>query len=309
MIDATIAKTPSNKPFFFKYIGLLIFILLRIRHLLRGYRWPRTFSINEFEKAVNYDLHVVEHWLNVYSKYAGESMTLEGKSVLELGPGADLGIGLILLLKGAKRYNAIDVNNLVKSVPDGFYKELFRRLEALPGERVRSIGELQKQLSLSKAGNNDRLNYVWSKTFAIADAFSHEPVDIVFSQAAFEHFDDPAQTISEMSAVVRSGAILIAEIDLKTHTKWIRDADPLNIFRYSDAIYNMLKFRGAPNRVRPFEYKKLLEDNGWHNVMIIPLTVLDDVYLLSVLPGLNRRFQQKENQMQCLSIMICATKK
>jgi hypothetical protein len=63
----------------------------------------------------------------------------------------------------------------------------------------------------------------------------------------------------------------VAEIDLKTHSRWIRDHDPNNIYRYSNAIYRALWFRGIPNRVRPYEYRAIFEAHGWTNVRITPL--------------------------------------
>ena len=47
-------------------------------------------------------------------------------------------------------------------------------------------------------------------------------------------------------------AHLVAEIDLQTHTRWIRNVDPLNIYRYSGQLYGSFRFSdgdGAPARV------------------------------------------------------------
>ena len=89
-------------------------------------------------------------------------------------------------------------------------------------------------------------------------------MDIVFSQAAFEHFDDVQRTIQELSAGCSSNAVAIISVDLQTHSRWIRDKDPNNIYRYPDWLYNKFYFKGTPNRVRPYEYKELFEKYGWH---------------------------------------------
>jgi trans-aconitate methyltransferase len=134
-------------------------------------------------------------------------------------------------------------------------------------------------------------------------------VDLVFSQAAFEHFDDIDQTFAQLSETVKSGAVLIAEIDLNTHTRWLRDVDPLNIYRYSDTIYGLLKFRGSPNRLRPNQYKATLEQYGWEDVRIFPLTKVNDNYLSNIKGKLNPRFHKLESQIGFLSVMLCAKKK
>ncbi len=85
--------------------------------------------------------------------------------------------------------------------------------------------------------------------------FGPNSVDLIFSHAAFEHFDDIDATFQKMSDIARPGCKLVSMIDLKTHTRWISDKDPLNIYRYGDLISSLLKFRGTPNRVRPHEYR------------------------------------------------------
>src|SRR5690606_23930769 len=98
----------------------------------------------------------------------------------------------------------------------------------------------------------------------------------------------------------------IIEIDLKTHSRWIREKDPNNIYRYPDFIYNAFWFRGIPNRVRPFQYKEAFERHGWSNVSIFPVQKLDDEDRSYA--GMHRSFSEKKNQMDYLSIMLCATK-
>lgn len=156
-------------------------------------------------------------------------------------------------------------------------------------------------------GENDRLNYIVKDDFDLS-VFQAETIDIVFSQAAFEHFYDVEKTIAQLSKIVRQGTILITEIDLRTHTRWIRDLDPLNIYRYNDVIYDLLSFSGSPNRLRPYEYQNILEKHGWTKIRIIPLTVIEKHYLKKINDHLTKRFREPVNQMDYLTIMLCATK-
>jgi SAM-dependent methyltransferase len=288
-------------------IGLAFLFLNKIRHSIRGYRTPRTFPITEFQQAIEYDLRVVDHWLAHLETYAGHPVTPTGRTILELGPGADLGVGLMLLMKGARKYNALDAHNLVQSVPDEFYDQLFRHLEEnVEDERV-GIDFLRSQLELTRAGRGDRLNYVVREDFDLA-VFKEEEVDLVFSQAAFEHFDDVEKTIQQLSQVVVPGAILIAEVDLQTHTRWIRDRDPLNIYRYSDFIYDLFRFSGSPNRIRPAEYENILERHGWGEIQVRPLTRLEPERVASVRGALSGRFRDHADRLDYLNIMLCARK-
>ena len=287
------------------WIGLFFLFLNKIRQSIQGYTNPRDFPITEVKKAIEYDFNVIDQWIKVLDEYSGSKSILKGKTILELGPGADLGIGIITLMKGARKYNAIDVNNLIDTALEQFYEELFKYIEDIK-DKERDIDYLRSQLKLTQRRENDKLNYLVDKEFDIS-IFKEEDIDLIFSQAAFEHFDNIKKTISQLK-FLKSGTVLIAEVDLKTHTRWIRDLDPLNIYRYSDFIYNLFKFSGLPNRLRPFEYKEIFEKCGWTKIRIIPLTKLEEGYLLRVNKSLNKRFHDKINQMDFLSIIICATK-
>ena len=93
-------------------------ILAKVKFLFKGYSSPKPFSISEYDKCVEYDISVVDKWMEHLKKYLGQvGDTLQNKTILELGPGSDLGIGLYLLSKGVRQYIAVDVNNLAESVP------------------------------------------------------------------------------------------------------------------------------------------------------------------------------------------------
>jgi len=107
--------------------------------------------------------------------------------------------------------------------------------------------------------------------------------------------------------ILNSGGYLIAVIDLKTHTGWIRDKDPLNIYRYSGWYYNTFKFTGSPNRLRSFEYVELIRKNSWFDVIIEPLQTLDLGYVEKVKPYLNSEFRNFQvGELSILSIMLFA---
>ena len=204
---------------------------------------PKPFEISEIGKCIAYDGHVVDSWLSHLRQYTQDDSFLVGKSILELGPGSDLGIGILLLSQGASRYNACDVNNLVTSVPDKFYESIFDTLNNR-NDRV-SVDFLKAQLERLKCGRPSQLNYVVRDNFDLASAFEKDSIELVFSQAAFEHFDDVDATVSQLSNVCKSGAVIVSVIDLQTHSRWIRDKDPNNIYRYAESIYNAFRFRGT----------------------------------------------------------------
>jgi len=292
----------------FSTLGLIALPMLKIKHTLGGYKTPRTFPVNNIDKALEYDFTVVTNWLNHLQNYCGGKFNLEGKQVLELGPGADLGVGLILLTLGASKYSAIDIHPLMADTPDRFYEKMFEEIPRRVNGKNHNIKELKKQLNVIISGKSDLLNYVVSDSFDITGSFKKEKIDLIVSQAAFEHFDDVDQVIYEISKISNKNALLVAEIDLKTHTRWFRDVDPLNIYRYNDSIYDMFRFQGSPNRLRPHDYKRILVRNGWSNISITPLNTLPKEYLNKVTPTLEKKFQNESSQMEIINFIISATR-
>ncbi len=304
-MDILRPKSISNR--FNHVLGAVAIILNYLKYSMLGYRKPRDFSVHEIKKSIAYDFKVVEGWVEHLRRYSGEGIDpLENKVILELGPGPDLGIGLILLASGAKKYIAIDTYPLANSTPREFYKEL---LDALGKDNPHcDRNYLRQQIDKCYKGESSNIVYIVDRNFEIAKIT--DKVDIVFSQAAFEHFSYMEKTFAGLSTVIRSGGILVSEVDLMTHTSWLRDRDPLNIYRYNDFFYNLFKVKHTPNRLRTFEYKKLLERNGWFNIKVEPLTALENKYSEKVRPSLSSKFRTLDSsEMDLLTVMLMATRK
>ncbi|NUO09654.1 MAG: methyltransferase domain-containing protein [Candidatus Brocadia sp.] len=294
------------KNFLYHYTGTVFLILNCIRHKLFGYRTPRPFSIKEIERSINYDFSIVDNWMDTLHCYTKEKNLIKDKVVLELGPGQDLGTGLILLAIGIQKYIALDVNELAHATLFEFYNKLYEQIKNRYANS--DIEYLKEQLIKCYNNENSNLSYIVDKNFEFTKI--KNKIDIVFSHAAFEHFSDIEKTIKELSSVVKPGGYLIAEIDLHTHTRWIERKDPLNIYRYSDFLWNLFKFKGSPNRIRPFEYKNILENNGWTSIKIAPFAILEEEYFKNVLHSLNHKFRHMDPQeMRLRAIMLMAKKK
>ncbi|QQS60728.1 methyltransferase domain-containing protein [Candidatus Falkowbacteria bacterium] len=281
------------------WAGLLILILNKPRHQLQGYTRPRKFPVTKFDLVVEYDLKVIGNWMKYGKKYQGNNFSWKNCSILELGPGADFGVGITLLATGAKSYHALDVNPLALSTPNKLY-------EILEHQLILNGFVSKQKLNIQTLKN--KIDYVCDKKFNITH-FNNQGINLVLSNAAFEHFSDIPRTIEQLSIIMESGGILIAEVDLQTHSRWIRETDPLNIYRYPEWLYKLLSFSGSPNRIRPETYKNLLEKNGWENIVIYPKIILPENAVETVRPSMSKRFKKEKDSLGWLSIVICATKK
>ena len=289
----------------YKALGTLFLVLAKVKNTLQGYSTPRTFTNKDYSTVTNYDIEVVENWLSYLSIYSSEA-SIEKMNCLEMGPGADLGVGLYLLSKGIGKYYAFDKNNLVSSVDPQFYAYFLNFLRERDNQV--DIDFLSKQLENAANNKNGNLNYIVSEEFDLLSNFEKNSIDFVFSQAAFEHFENIHQTIKQLSLIVKPGAIMVALVDLKTHSRWIRDKDPNNIYRYSECFYNLFHFPGSPNRIRPYQYKAVLHKHGWENIQILPVETLPPEKLSKTISLLNSNYRHAKNQMDYLSVVIRATK-
>lgn len=285
-------------------VGLVFMVLNKVRHEIEGYKTPRPFSVKQYDRCIEYDFNVVDTWLNEMRSLTKFAFSIEGKNILELGPGADLGVGLILLAKGARKYNALDVHFLVKNVPSEFYDKLFEEIKKrIP---LADINDLKLQLRGFREGKNSRLNYIYDKKFSFSQLKS-EKIDVVFSNAAFEHFDNIGKIFEQLSQVVKKDGYILSTIDFQTHTRWIRERDPLNIYRYSDKLYNLLSFKGSPNRLRAYDYIIFLEKFGWEGIKFLPIKKLSQTEWRITKPYLCSRFINYSD-MDVLSGILFARK-
>lgn len=296
---------PHHSNIFLYSIGAGLLLVNKLRKRIGGYTNPRGFSSTDTERAITYDLSVVASWQEHLSNYTKDPQFFVGKHILELGPGADLGVGLILLSRGANRYTALDKHRLITSAPPALYEKLLASKE-LDGHYV-SKDELNRELVRALAGESDRIVYRVDPKFTISALTP--TVDVVVSQAAFEHFENLPALAQGLSQITHSGSVLCAEIDLQTHSRWIREHDPLNIYRYSDWFYNFCAFSGTPNRWRPYEYQAAFARAGWEDIQILPLLIAPQPYTDYVRPQLAERFKASHNELSILTCMLLARKK
>lgn len=285
--------------------GFWILYLNKIRYAVKGYGTPRTFSESDINRSVDYGIKVFNSYYSAIEKYTKERSYINGRKILELGPGSDLSVGLLFLASGATRYCAFDANNLLPNTPPSFYKYFFDRLTSEFLINDRRLADLQQSLDNFNDNRPTDLDYVCNTAFDIT-SLKPNKFDLVVSNAAFEHFEDINKTIRQLSELTGPGAVFIATIDFKTHSRWIRDIDPLNIYRYNDRLYSMVKYRGIPNRVRPHEYISTLKEHGWIDIQFEKANVASAEYLNRVSGNLAIRFKDQAAEMETLSGLLMA---
>jgi hypothetical protein len=258
----------------------------KIRRTFRPYDRPRPWSARDVERSVQYVLDVIRNWDTGFRE-AGITDWIRGRSVIELGPGPDLGTGLILLARGARCYLAVDRFLLIGSTPPQFYDALLDRIADEP-----DVERARRALQMFRDGipEGDLRYALLPEGPEPAGAPDVPAPDLWLSQATLEHVSDPLPLSRLITSWCSEDAIALHHVDAATHTPWIREADPLNILRYPESLYNALSFTGSPNRWRSSRYVDCFQSIGWELVDNQAVHRISDRSLAHVKPGLAEPF-------------------
>lgn len=207
----------------------------------------------------------MDRFFNVFEKLfdrCNGSLDVEGKAVLEIGPGNSLAIGLLFLACGAKKVFLVDrFKHLFWDEYDiAFHRKVLARIEKeFPFTTVAS-----KAIIFTNSGSIDfdRSKIQCRLGDAAKLPLENSSIDIVFSNAVLEHVHDVRKAISEMSRVTKPGGFGIHEIDLRDH---FFQATPLKLLRYPDWLWNLMTWNrpGYTNRLRLPDYLKLFKASGF----------------------------------------------
>jgi len=287
---------------FLHFLGLAFSLMNRVRHSVLGYRTPRPFRSDQIDRSIDYCLEVVGNWEKWLKIYTQRERPFYDKHILEMGPGPDLGTGLILLALGAKSYCAVDRNELASQAPGEFYERLFERIRYFP-----EFESARKVFRQFQEEGTDRFTYSYDPDLDLRKLPSKK-YQILVTQAVLEHLRDVRNVFGMLRQKLSRDSLMLNEVDLSTHTRFIRDVDPLNILRYSETFYSFLRFRESPNRLRMGDYELFLNQLGYKNIRTFPIKILDLDYTQWVSKHISRKFKDySHSELRVLSFYLLAS--
>lgn len=230
-------------------------------------------------------------WMRHLGKAAEHGANTDPRVVAELGPGASLGIGLAALLCGAERYYAFDVvRHAAGARSRTVFEDLVRLFEArAPVPDTTELPQVRPSLAsygfphavltperLARTLAPERLERIrhslervdapnsmiqyrapWTDSGVIED----DAVDLVVSQAVFEHIDDLRGAYDTIRRWLRPGGFASHTIDFRSHG-WSRRWD--GHWGYSDLAWRMIRGRDvwSINREPCSTHRRLLAQSG-----------------------------------------------
>lgn len=279
--------------------GLFFGSANKMRHHLFGYVRPRGIAGKYINKNIAYDAHVVSTTQKRLQKYLHTKKPFQDKRVLELGPGQDLGTGILFLANGANSYLAIDRFALAQP-NEKFYGTLQDYIAKEYGTKLTKKASCAIKHCLGDPSTAQLPFFEYmapQRNLELLTEDKRSKFDFITSQSVLHTIDDIDQLFQDSHAILKEGGVMCHEIDLRTMMGIFRHRDPLNILRYGQRVYKaFLSYPGAPNRLRSDWYITSAEKIGFRNVYFEPLITMKDDSLESFLPGINQNFQAKKKE-------------
>ena len=215
------------------------------RHILRGIK--AVFSTTPVGTGGTVS---AEYCYSVYLRHLviadQHGLSTDPRTVVELGPGDSIGIGLMALLTGAEQYYAVDAVRHASSVKNLFIFDGLVKLLAVQapipsgGELSEILPELDDYSFPSKVLNDARLTQALAhdrlsrlRMTLVSDLVTgpiryHAPigrmheipgnsVDLIISQAVMEHVDQLKETYNECFRCLKPGGFMTHQIDFRCH--------------------------------------------------------------------------------------------
>jgi hypothetical protein len=192
---------------------------------------------------------------------AGVANTLQGKNILELGPGDSIATAIVAAAFGA---TSVLVDSDDYAVED---LELYRQI----ANSLRNLGLNTPNMNDARS-RDEVLKKCRSKYFSEGlnslKTISSHSIDFLFSQAVLEHIrkNEFFETMRECRRVLRSGGFASHRVDLRDHL----DGN-LNNLRFPEAVWESELFVRSgfyTNRLRFSEIVSIMEQVGFRIIKI-----------------------------------------
>lgn len=249
------------------------------RSLARPYGRERS-----VEQAVAYTLKSVDMFRGFL---ALANYEIAGKTVLEIGPGQDLGVPLVLAGFGSR---AVVLDQYPSpwdaSFHPDYYSELLRQATAqFPGAKFDVLGEVVRRRNYRVFGLE-----IHNVGLERAGAIPEESIDVTISNAVFEHLADPAVAVSQLFRIASKGGIGFHQVDFRDHHDYSK---PLEFLTIDEKVFRDMIATNAGtsgNRVRWSEYQNLFVNAGFTSTFE-PEYSADPIYFADVQTRMIERYR------------------
>lgn len=270
------------------------------RRFSRGKRSTTSGTIlkgKDVEESVRY----IETEFRDYLEYGGLDVAeLGGKRILVVGPGDNLGVGVLFLAHGASRVVCIDRFEPERDQPhlSKVYLALRERLDQETRDRFDDAfrGDLRGKWEYEP----ERLLYLTGISMEeCGERFPPGTFDLAVSRAVFEHLYDPDRAFTAMDRILAPGGRVAHKIDLRDHGMFSDGGrHPMTFLTFPGWLWRgMTAQSGRPNRRMYPYYARKMRELGYDGTLYITHIFGREGDLVPHPPSLRRGLDYDESDL------------
>jgi hypothetical protein len=191
---------------------------------------------------------------------------IDGKRVLEIGPGDNLGVALRFIAAGASQVVALDKFAPLQTT--AFHRALYRTIRDRATEEERRRIDEAIDLSKGVVVKPQRLEYVYGRGIEEAgDVFGDRKFDFIVSSAVLEEVYQIDEAFAGLDKVFVPGGYQVHIIDLRDYGVFTKHGfHPLEFLTVPDFFYRfMVESSGQPNRRLVDYYRNKMSALGYRS--------------------------------------------
>lgn len=272
----------------------------QIARLTPAYYIRRTGQTGRGESATETIADIAEYFHRCFADYFSTlgvpvdavGSWLQGKVLLEYGPGDLPGVAILMVAYGADKIFCVDRFPLlaISSKNVEAIEQLLGRLE--PQARRRADECFREPGNPRSGFAPRRIEYLVRESGL--SAFDNQ-VDVVYSRAVLEHVNSLHDTLADMEHALRPGGWAVHQVDLKSHG--LHRDNPLDFLNWPTWMWNcMFSNKGAPNRWRIDRYRELLGRTSLQVTRLTPTLRADPGHIAAVRAGLATPFRSLSDE-------------
>jgi len=210
--------------------------------------------------------------------------SLQHRSVLEVGPGLNFGVALLLKCAGARRVAVTD--RFLARYQSSYHGRLYRAIREMAAAQLPALDLAPFDAFIAGASHaSGAVECIEMPLERVAEQHA-QSFDVVLSNAVLEHVYDPGAAAKSLYAVLAPGGKGYHQVDFRDHHDF---SHPLEYLLQSERDFRLQLERSHcewGNRFRPHELETHLRNAGFaHPVMHVNMRVAPD-YMQSFLPRL-----------------------
>lgn len=232
-------------------------ILTRLK--LRGHNSGSTALELKGSRFLDYARQVVTDYLDYGA--AGDINRIRQANLLEIGPGDNLSVALLLLAKGAATVTCIDAFTPKSDSQEN--REIYRQLFSGLSDEERS--NLERSVSITDDGSlhfhNDNLTALYKcPAEQLRSRVNSGRFDIILSRAVLEHVERPYEAWQEMTASLAGNGEMWHKVDFRSHN-YYNAIHPLYFLTIPSWIWRLVSSPDPTlNRERLTFYREISAD-------------------------------------------------